>query len=323
MDNEAKSNRKMGGKKRVHEEEEDDMMDDSDDEQINYNETYKEWKQHNMGEDQEESKSNKSKGDDDVEMEDVMVDFDFINPTEEFFHGLKLFIGDLLDGSQYSSSELADLIINYPSLGTLITNVPSAEEAKDQRDLYGIAGLYNLSRHSKKSKCMGEIQNFVLQHAQKNLQEAEFQKLKMLFEKTNIAVLLNERVLNLPPKLVPSIHQLVLEALEWTNQQDDVENPSDYKFDYVLFMTKAYKEWKGQEKTKKKSKSGLNETILFYKYEDQILSNESVIKFIFPYTGASDLKDQVAEEMKKYNMIYLVPFEKYKSSLAKIQQVIA
>ena len=39
------------------------------------------------------------------------VEFDFINPEEEDFHGMKLFLQNMLDDEPFDDSGLADLVL--------------------------------------------------------------------------------------------------------------------------------------------------------------------------------------------------------------------
>ena len=54
-------------------------------------------------EDSEEEEDLDGSDDDD---EDIMVDFEFQDPTEIDFHGLKALLGNYLDGAEFSSSPL-------------------------------------------------------------------------------------------------------------------------------------------------------------------------------------------------------------------------
>ena len=49
-----------------------------------------------------------------------MVDFEFQDPTEIDFHGLKALLGNFLDGAEFSSSPLCDAIIAQKTVGTVI-----------------------------------------------------------------------------------------------------------------------------------------------------------------------------------------------------------
>jgi protein BCP1 len=42
----------------------------------------------------------------------VIVDFEFFDPKEIDFHGLKALLGSYLDGDSFETSELADAIIS-------------------------------------------------------------------------------------------------------------------------------------------------------------------------------------------------------------------
>lgn len=64
----------------------------------------------------EDGSDEESEDDEDGEaFESINVDFEFFNPQEKDFHGLKALLKTLLDGEQYSCSELVDAIIEQAS----------------------------------------------------------------------------------------------------------------------------------------------------------------------------------------------------------------
>eukprot|EP00961_Rhodomonas_salina_P173110 2334384-Rhodomonas_salina.1 len=58
------------------------------------------------GQDEEEEDD-----DEGSDFDELQVDFDFVNPKEADFHGIKLFLKNLLDGAEWDSSGVADLIL--------------------------------------------------------------------------------------------------------------------------------------------------------------------------------------------------------------------
>ena len=79
-------------------------------------------------------------GSDDDE-EEIMVDFEFQDPKETDFHGLKALLKNYLDGAEFSSSELCDFIIKQNTVGTVI----KAQGAGDENDPIAVMSVVNLT----------------------------------------------------------------------------------------------------------------------------------------------------------------------------------
>ena len=47
-----------------------------------------------------------------------------------------------------------------------------------------------------------------------------------------------ERVINLPVEIVPSLHTELPNDLEFTKAQDDIENPNEFNYQYLLVISK-------------------------------------------------------------------------------------
>jgi hypothetical protein len=68
-----------------------------------------------------EEGSDRSGSEEESESEEEQVSFDFVDPAESFFHGISALLRQYLpEKSQVTPSSLADLIVNQPSVGTLI-----------------------------------------------------------------------------------------------------------------------------------------------------------------------------------------------------------
>jgi len=53
-----------------------------------------------------------------------------------------------------------------------------------------------------------------------------------------VGLLLNERLVNMTPMVVPQMHQQVKDDLEFTKQQDDIEDPKEFDYDYFLVISR-------------------------------------------------------------------------------------
>lgn len=54
----------------------------------------------------------------------------------------------------------------------------------------------------------------------------------------NVGLLLVERVINLPADIVPSLHTELPDDLEFTRAQDDIEDPKEFNYKYLLVLSR-------------------------------------------------------------------------------------
>lgn len=105
----------------------------------------------------EDGSDEESEDDEDGEaFESINVDFEFFNPQEKDFHGLKALLKTLLDGEQYSCSELVDAIIEQEAVGTVI-------KCGEEEDPIGVSTVFNLQQYSR-LKSLSEVKDFLAAH---------------------------------------------------------------------------------------------------------------------------------------------------------------
>ncbi len=99
-----------------------------------------------------------------------------------------------------------------------------------------------------------------------------------------VGLLLNERILNMSPYLVPTLHEQFMVDLDWLKK----EEPNDFSkfaFEHVLVLSKIYQDVegeKGQESGKKLKPQQRNlEEFVFQKFEDKNMIQKSLVHFRF------------------------------------------
>ena len=99
-------------------------------------------------------------------------------------------------------------------------------------------------------------------------------------EGKNVGLLLNERLINMPPQIVPDLHAQLPEDLEFTKEQDDIDDEAEFDYDYLLVLTKftVPNEIIDGIKTGKQAAA---EHRLYYRWEDQVFEPQSVLSFNF------------------------------------------
>lgn len=178
-----------------------------------------------------------------------------VAPCESFFHSIKLLTQQLCDDQKFDVSGLADALIAQQSLGSLpVTTLGFNLDEKyadlndeefekmrikhnNDRDVYGITTVINFSKREDK-KFLEDIYGYIMYKAKKCLDKDKLKKFITLLNNKRIGLFINERYLNLPVNLVPTLLKSIPEDIEFTKQQDDVENPSDFNFDFFLGIAK-------------------------------------------------------------------------------------
>lgn len=88
---------------------------------------------------------------------------------------------------------------------------------------------------------MKTIAAFITENSEANQSLEEHNQLMELLAHKRTALLVSERMINLPPQLVPPLYENLLEDLKWTLQQPDVEKVESYMFEYVLVITRGFR----------------------------------------------------------------------------------
>lgn len=77
-----------------------------------------------------------------------------------------------------------------------------------------------------------------MKKAADKLDEVQFSWMKKIIEKNNVGLFINERFANLPLILIPELLKNIPEDIEFTQTCDDVQNLKEYKFDYLINISK-------------------------------------------------------------------------------------
>ncbi|CAG8553055.1 15242_t:CDS:2, partial [Racocetra fulgida] len=150
-----------------------------------------------------------------LEEEIVDIDFDFFDPKPIDFHSIKNLVIQLFsaDAELFCISELTELIISQPLLGTTV-KVDGADS-----DPYAVLTVLNMNEHSK--KCIKDLVTYLLD---KTKQDSVLNdKLDTLLKKDSIehvGLILSERLINMPVQIVPPMYKMLQEEIQWA--VDDV-----------------------------------------------------------------------------------------------------
>ncbi|CAI2173362.1 13617_t:CDS:2 [Funneliformis geosporum] len=161
-----------------------------------------------------------------LENEIVDVDFDFFDPKEIDYQTIKQLMIQLFstDAELFNLSELSELIISQPLLGTTV-KIDGADS-----DPYALLTVLNMNEH--------KVNTYNFEKTKKNTNLNE--KLVGLLKDTSqfhIGLILSERLINMPVQLVPQMYIMLQEEIQWA-----IEDKEPYEFEWYLIITKTYRE---------------------------------------------------------------------------------
>ncbi|MEW5301773.1 MAG: hypothetical protein WDW36_004611 [Sanguina aurantia] len=254
--------------------------------------------------------------DDDNEDEDaykeINVDFEFFDPKEIDFLGLKSLLTSYLDGQQYDCSGLVDTIINQTSVGTVI-------KCSNDDDPLAITTALNTHTH-RAAAFMPQIRAFI---ASKCKGDAKEQILKA-FDSEGTGLILNERLINSPPSLAPPPHP---------------EVRAEFQFQRYILMTRIFTDPDGAPdssaaggasgsggqpaKKNKRAKAAAASAaamplLVYVRPEDEFLHQQATCSSTFAVENRSTAHD----ELQPLRLVMLVEASKVPLARQKMEAVI-
>ena len=281
----------------------------------------------------------------------MTVDFEYVAPSEPYFHFVRTMLVTYLDGEEqenFDMSAMADYLLERASIGSVIAsslgdedpeknpmyaNLPDEEFEKiaqrfnAQREVYGFLSIASLSWSHEKLPWLGAVYKYVIAKADKFFEQnpAKSKHLKQIIDTKNVGLLVSERLVNMPPDVVPKLHEQLPEDLAFTKEQDDIEDPKEFEYEYLLVLSKFTVPnelvAKGQHK---------KEDRLYYHWEDQVFEKHSELVFNF-LTTFKEMKEDGSSTFiqgacaqagggkeTQFRLIYLLKWSEYKRIISTL-----
>lgn len=187
--------------------------------------------------DDDEDDAEKGESEDD----DMDVEFEFLSPDEDVdFQNVKDFLQSGTFGFvDLNFSELADTIAGQGNIGTIIKS-----GSDDDATSCALLTILNLQQFPSLS-WPRTLQKALIAKAGKSADPTVKAKLEgVLAGKApgaQVGLILSERMVNLPPKLIPPLHKVVLEDIEWscsTPEMPEDERPF-YRFTHFVGIART------------------------------------------------------------------------------------
>ncbi|KAF3934374.1 hypothetical protein ABW19_dt0209769 [Dactylella cylindrospora] len=166
------------------------------------------------------------------ETELINVDFEFFDPQEHDFHGIKLLLRQLFDADSalLDLSALTDLILQQKLVGSTV-KVDGREG-----DPYSFLTLVNWKSHQG-LECVQTLVSYLKERCSGTPIESTLSTLFVPDAPTNTAIVLSERLINMPAEISPPAYKMLLEEIEFA-----IEDNEPYTFDHFLIVSKVYTE---------------------------------------------------------------------------------
>ncbi|KAL2518842.1 Protein BCCIP-like protein [Abeliophyllum distichum] len=224
----------------------------------------------------------------------VQADFTFFDPKPGDFHGVKILLQTFLGNKQWDLSGFVDLILGQPTVGTVV----KIENDEDD-GVYSVITALNLGRYQD-AKCMIELKEYLLKVCQG---KDVLAKLRSFMEEhaRDVGLLVSQRVVNLPPQLLPPLYDALFDEVSWATEDEPTEElRSSFRFKFYLIISKIYKH-KSVDQIKEPSRSE-DEAIIYIKPEEEIFHELSSWSFSFPLPG----QQVTTNELKNYQLMGLM-----------------
>ncbi|KAL2545956.1 putative CDK inhibitor P21 binding protein [Forsythia ovata] len=201
----------------------------------------------------------------------VQADFTFFDPKPGDFHGVKVLLQTYLVGT-----------------------VVKIENDEDD-GVYSVITALNLGRYQD-NKCMIELKEYLLKVCQGKDVLAKLRSL-MGEHVRDVGLLVSQRVVNLPPQLLPPLYDALFDEVSWATEDEPTEElRSSFRFKFYLIISKIYKtRFKGPSRSE-------DEAIIYIKPEDEIFHELSSWSFSFPLPA----QQVTTNELKNYQLMGLM-----------------
>lgn len=256
----------------------------------------------------------------------VCADFEFFDPKQDDFHGLKSLLTTYCDGEEWDLNGFIDIILAQTTVGTVVKT--------DEDCLFGVITAINLARY-KDQRCIMELRDFLLD---KSSEKAEAVQLNALWEKHphDVGLLVCERVVNLPFELIPPLYDGLFDEVSWAVEDEPTQELRDsFRFKHYLLLTRVYqtipKECRVAKTQKKKRKKGRLRNgddqnddkgeLIYIKPEDEIFHQLSSWSFTFP-VDADYLATHELEDVKPMRLLMAIKVDKIQTFRSQLKALI-
>lgn len=267
------------------------------------------------------------------------ISFDFFDPQPHDYHSIKLLLSQLLshDASELDLGGITNLILEQKLVGSTV-KTDGAEG-----DPFAVLTVLNLNVHSTNPSIISLLTYILRKTASSPELHSTLEKLfsvpandSTALEPKHVGLVLSERLVNMPPQVVPPMYRMLGEELQWARDESE-----PYHFSHLLFLSRVYlasaseleedpnaslvpsapEEGGKKKKNKKKTKTGEHvdsgkkgmEMVWMYHAEDDFIARSATHTHVFAYTRSSNLEEtnQDSFGVKTKGQVMLLPWNDF------------
>lgn len=272
-------------------------------------------------EEEEESGQEDSEDSEEEINEEVLVDFEAFNISQNDFNGIKKLLQQLFLKAHVNTSEMTDLIIQQNHVGSVVkqAEVPEDSDDNDPDEVFGFISMLNLTER-KDVQCVEEVTELILDQCEKNCSHSVTEQLEKILNDTSkpVGFLLSERFINVPPQIALPLHRQLQEEIA---EAQRTNKPSG-RCHYCLMISKTCKE---ATKSIPARGGAPKEEFMFVNAEEEFFYEQATLKFHYSVQDEADscLSGRWSFDdvpMKPYRTVMLVPNDKMPVIMDKLKE---
>ena len=298
----------------------------------------------NEDDSEDDDDDDEDEDEEDEEDDEILVDFEARSLRSTDLGPIKLMIQQKLGPfSSLNIQELAKIVVNQESIGNAIYQVISEEDEdeepqkpksskeskesnkEDDEDdtIFGILSIIDLNSANNKA-FTSSFKTFLLKNYESDLKHRssanrlKLDKLAELLDSNQVAYVINERYVNIPPAIsVPMFESLMID-LDKLSAEHEIK-----KARYWLFLSKYFI----QDATEAKSSKASTATNIYSNPEEEVFEEFSEHKFEISYAGklsnATNGKWSDSDAILQPNLKgFLVPSSKIREAIEKVKELL-
>lgn len=197
------------------------------------------------------------------------VTFDFLEPNEKFYHNLKQLLRKTFCFVNWNFDSVVDAICNQRDFGIFVG--VEDDDNNGENMIYAVLTILNLKKLNDVG-FLGQFREYIV--SQCDEQVKQFLETTVFSDFPSIGLLINERVVNLPYVVVPSIYQQLMEDKRYLEEEAEAtdEEKAEFMFKFVLYFTVGV-----FKKEEDKAKEFNINNLLFSKTEDERFVKKAVV----------------------------------------------
>jgi len=178
------------------------------------------------------------------------------------------------------------------------------------------------------------ITDYITRQANANTNLSPLKGLLDRNSKAQVGLILTERLINVPPQVVPPMYKMLLEEISWA-----IEEKEPYEFSHYLIFSKTYTEvsssldqevdtpQKKKKKQKTSSQSNADTSVFYFHPEDEVLirhaSSQGGFSYLREGEGQSDSKRAFQDlGIKPRGHVMLIEASRFEAAVEAVEEFV-